>query len=195
MLILDDIPSLEAPATGERRRRLRDLRHREFSRRTVIRGSVATASAVSLSLFGRQSVAQAAPQGYEIEPLVGGTCYQTSFYQSNAGCDLCGPSTSYTGVCETSGTWTGYHKSDPGRYKLRPDQCHDIGSIDYDGWLWKGPTSTCCAGCRSGTSCVVSKGPTVRCHDGYLCNHDGSNCINSICEWRTASGSTSGCPQ
>lgn len=194
---LSEIPNLDAPGTGARRRRRAAVRITRTRREAMATFGLA-ATAASLAIFGRQRIASAShvgADGYQIEGLVGGSCYQTGFYTNNSSCNLCGPSPSYSSGCLSSGHYAGYHSATWPKYRLRKDDCHYISSsLDYDGWLWRGPSSTCCYSCRGGSyDCKLTKSTTVRCHDGRVCNSSGGSCVSSICEYRT-SGSTSGCP-
>src|SRR5690606_21651822 len=119
-----------------------------------------------LSVFPAARKAYA--DGYDIYT---GSCPS---YASDHDCSPgCGPSTIFADACETSGSYTGFHKNDGVTWKLRPNQCF---SGTYDGWLWgdQGACGTC--------ACSVER----RCHDGY--RKTSSGWVKSICRWNTACG-------
>jgi hypothetical protein len=194
----DSIPSLSRrPASFDPARRTSlDF---GWDRRSFVKALVFAASAAMLKSLGTVPMARAShvgSYGYRIDDVTDGShspnCYQTTFYQSNATCNVCGPSTSVGSACVSSGHKIGYHKDvDEGSvcYQLREGQCSHDSS--YDGWLWETP-STCCSICR-GVTCGCYKNATVRCHDGEKCNGSCGNCSNTICQWRTAGSSCTGC--
>lgn len=189
MIDLQLIPFNTEMPSEARPRVQRVIRPSFGQRRQFLKASVFTAASASLYLFSRAIPVRAGD--YDIEPLTSTTCYQTSFYATNGSCDLCGPSTSYSTACNVTSGIIGYHRS-TGVWLLRPGQCNATNTT-WDGWLWKGPSTVCCSACRGG-NCNVSKGPTVRCHDGKKCDINLANCVSSICEYRTATGITSQCP-
>lgn len=191
---IDQIPSASRRPKGATTVRRHAVASR-ISRRSFIHGTVMATSAVVLAQLGRLPAAfasHAGTQGYQIDPVTDGShssnCLQTTFYQSNHTCNVCGPSTSYSDVCVKVSHYIGYHRTGTVGgviYTLRQDDCSHAG---YDGWLWKTPSTACCTLCQGGSNCGGFKNATIRCHDG---RRNGSK---SICEWRTA-GTSSGCPQ
>ncbi|CAN5760447.1 hypothetical protein BH18ACT6_BH18ACT6_11930 [soil metagenome] len=201
-MLLADLPSTRhQPASSKPVKRRAAAPFYRVRRRTFVKAMILAGSGLTLNLLGKVPVARAThvgTDGYEIDPFTDSThtttCLQTSFYTSNSGCDFCGPSTSYPDVCITPAIdphKTGYHRNTGLDYQLRKNVCsHQVGSVDYDGWLWT--VASCCWVCQGGSNCGSYQNATTRCHDGKKCNAQGGSCSNSICEWRT--GGTSGCP-
>ncbi|MBW8482180.1 hypothetical protein [Actinomadura parmotrematis] len=175
MIEYEDVPPLRGPRphTAERVRRrgpAREARVRPV-RRSVLTGLVGAGTAVGLNALGVFPPARKAVQSgfelvgyYDIYP-------RCPSYAANHNCSPgCGPSLVCSVCCRTSGKYKGFHKSgvsDPGRYKLRPNQCYG-GS--YDGWIWA--YTKPCGSC--------AKGVTWRCHDGWKKSKKG-NWYKTIC--------------
>ncbi|HEX2771928.1 MAG TPA: hypothetical protein VHN18_05790, partial [Micromonosporaceae bacterium] len=133
MITLDDVPALRGtdPGTGtaSRRRppasltRSRLTTSWALSRRTLLRAGTALGM-TALSIF--PAARRAYADGY--------TIYDgCPTYASNHNCSPgCGPSAIFAAACNTSGTYTGFHKNDGTTWKLRPNQCY---AGTYDGWL------------------------------------------------------------
>ncbi|WP_329521617.1 hypothetical protein [Spirillospora sp. NBC_01491] len=180
MIRLEDVPPLRGPrpAGAERvRRRVHDDRARVRPvRRSVLTGLAAAGATAGLNALGVFPPArQALSSGfslrgyYDIYP-------RCPSYASNHNCSPgCGPSLVCSVCCRTSGKYKGFHKSgvsNPGKYKLRPNQCYGGG---YDGWVWA--YSKRCGSC--------AKGVTWRCHDGWKKSKRG-NWYKTICRKATA---------
>jgi hypothetical protein len=137
-------------------------------RRTVLQTTVALGTAVGMAAIGLFPAARRAyADGYTIY----GSCPS---YAADHDCSPgCGPSTIFGAACNTSGTYTGFHKNDGVTWTLRPNQCY--ASV-YDGWLWR--YGAACGTC----ACYVER----RCHDGY--RYTGSGWVKSICRWNTDCG-------
>ncbi|MFG1952050.1 peptidoglycan-binding protein [Micromonospora sp. NPDC048830] len=172
MTALDAVPSLRGadPGTGAAVRRLpagaggRGRTGWALSRRTLLQAGTAVGMAV-LSVF--PAARRAYADGYTIY----GSC---PTYASDHNCSPgCGPSTIFADACNTSGTYTGFHKDDGVTWILRPNQCY---AGTYDGWLWR--YTGACGAC----ACSVER----RCHDGY--RKTSSGWVNSICRWNTQCG-------
>ncbi|MQY08142.1 hypothetical protein [Actinomadura macrotermitis] len=169
MIELEDVPPLRGPRphTAERVRRrapAREARVRPV-RRSVLTGLLGAGATVGLNALGVFPPARKAVQSgfslagyYDIYP-------RCPSYAANHNCSPgCGPSLVCSVCCRTSGKYKGFHKSgvsDPGRYKLRPNQCYGGG---YDGWIWA--YTRPCGGC--------ARGVTWRCHDGWKKSSRGS---------------------
>lgn len=188
MLELDAIPPLSGPRPdgAERVRRHAPAATAEgVGRRSMLGGAVAAGTTVGLTALGVFAPARKAmASGYSLNgwvppPYTHGltpgyydiykACPDTGPHHCSPGC---GPSTVVADACRTSGKYTGYHKSgvsDPGQYKLRPNQCY---AGKYDGWLWS--YTGACGNC--------AKSVTWRCHDGYTKSSTGS-WYPSICRW------------
>ncbi|MFG3662284.1 peptidoglycan-binding protein [Streptomyces sp. NPDC047706] len=166
MTSLQDVPTLRRPGTGVRSRAGRgSLESFAPRRRTVLQA----ATALGFAALGVLPAArQAYADGYDIWT---GAC---PGYASDHNCSPgCGPSTVYADACVTSGTNTGFHRSDGVTWTLRPNQCY---AGTYDGWLWA--YSAACGSC----GCGIER----RCHDGY--RKTASGWVKSICRWTTDCG-------
>lgn len=172
MTTLDAVPALRGtdpgtgaairrppPGTGGRARTAWTL-----SRRALLRAGTAVGMA-ALSVF--PAARRAYADGY--------TIYEACpSYASDHNCSPgCGPSTIFADSCNTSGTYTGFHKNDGVTWTLRPNECY---SGSYDGWLWR--YQGACGAC----ACSVER----RCHDGY--RRTSSGWVRSICRWNTQCG-------
>jgi hypothetical protein len=184
MVDIDAIPPLRGPRPdgAERVRRHAPAATAEgVGRRSMLGGAMAAGTTVGLAALGVFAPARKAlASGYSLEgwALTSGyydiyrTCPDTGSHHCSPGC---GPSTVVAAACRTSGTYRGYHRSsvsDPGRYKLRPNQCY---AGKYDGWLWV--YSHACGNCAHSV--------TWRCHDGWKKSSTGS-WYKSICRWAHA---------
>ncbi|MFG1855054.1 hypothetical protein ACGFJT_24690 [Actinomadura geliboluensis] len=181
MIELEDVPPLRGPrpAGVERVRRRpvpRDEPTFRPARRSLLTGLAAAGATAGLKALGVFPPAREALSSgfqlvgyYDIYP-------RCPSYAANHNCSPgCGPSYVCSWCCRTSGKYKGFHKSgvsDPGRYKLRPNQCYGGG---YDGWLWA--YSKSCGSCK--------KGVTWRCHDGWKKSKKG-NWYKTICRKATA---------
>ena len=169
MIELEDVPPLRGPRPpGARRVRRRhvppDGARLRPVRRSVLTGLAAAGATAGLKALGVFPPArQALNSGFQ---LVG---YYDIYprcpsYAADHNCSPgCGPSLVCSSCCQTSGERKGFHKSavsDPGRYKLRPNQCY---GGTYDGWIWKYAGS--CGSC--------SESITWRCHDGWKKSDEG----------------------
>lgn len=173
MNTLDMVPTLRGPnpGTGPAPRRRPSRRTGTpggggwaLSRRTLFGAGTALGMA-ALSIF--PAARQAWADGYTIYD----SCPS---YADDHNCSPgCGPSTIFADSCNTSGTYTGYHKTDGVTWTLRPNQCY---AGTYDGWLWR--YQGACGAC----ACGVER----RCHDGY--RKTGSGWVKSICRWNTDCG-------
>jgi Putative peptidoglycan binding domain len=135
-----------------------------LSRRTLLQAGTALGMA-ALSIF--PAARRAYADGYTIY----GAC---PTYASDHNCSPgCGPSVIFAAACNTTGTYTGFHKNDGVTWKLRPNQCY---AGTYDGWLWR--YQGACGAC----ACSVER----RCHDGY--KKTSSGWVRSICRWNTRCG-------
>jgi hypothetical protein len=183
MLELDGIPPLRGPrpAGAERVRRHAPAATAEgVGRRSMLGGAVAAGTTAGLAAIGVFAPARKAmASGFSLTGLTPGyyDIYTTCpSYASSHNCSPgCGPSTVVSTACRTSGKYRGYHKSgvsDPGHYKLRPNQCY--GS-KYDGWIWH--YAHACGKCKTSV--------TWRCHDGWKKSATGS-WYKSICRWAHA---------
>jgi Putative peptidoglycan binding domain len=170
---LDAVPELRGPdpGTGTAYRRPPASRTRSrltsswaLSRRTLLQAGTAVGM-TALSIF--PAARRAYADGYTI---YGGCPTYASDHNCSPGC---GPSTIYAAACNTSGTYTGFHKNDGITWKLRPNQCY---AGTYDGWLWR--YQGACGAC----ACGVER----RCHDGY--RKLSSGWVRSICRWNTQCG-------
>ncbi|EST18283.1 peptidoglycan-binding domain-containing protein [Streptomyces niveus] len=164
MTSLDDVPTLRHSGNGGRRPRTRRGALPSFapSRRTMLQAATAAGFA-ALGVF--TAARQAYADGYDIWT---GACPS---YATDHNCSPgCGPSTIYADACVTSGTNTGFHRTDGVTWTLRPNQCY---AGTYDGWLWR--YSAACGSC----GCGIER----RCHDGY--RDTGSGWVKSICRWTT----------
>lgn len=192
MLELDNIPPLRGPrpeGAGRVRRHAPAATAEGVGRRSMLGGAIAagtTAGLVAIGVFAPARKALAS--GYSMKGWTPGSytkgltpgyydIYTTCpSYASSHNCSPgCGPSTVVSTACRTSGTYRGYHKSgvsDPGKYKLRPNECY--GS-KYDGWLWH--YASPCGKCANSV--------TWRCHDGWKKSAAGS-WYKSICRWAHA---------
>ncbi|MEU5941863.1 peptidoglycan-binding protein [Micromonospora sp. NPDC047548] len=135
-----------------------------LSRRTLLQAGTALGMA-ALSIF--PAARRAYADGYTI---YGGCPAYASDHNCSPGC---GPSTIFAAACNTSGTYTGFHKNDGTNWILRPNQCY---AGTYDGWLWR--YQGACGAC----ACSVER----RCHDGY--KKTSSGWVRSICRWTTDCG-------
>ncbi|HEY0699716.1 MAG TPA: peptidoglycan-binding protein, partial [Micromonospora sp.] len=164
----DAVPSLRGtdPGTGsaERRPPARTRTTWALSRRALLRAGPAVGMA-ALSVF--PAARRAYADGYTI---YGGCPTYASDHNCSPGC---GPSTIFADACNTSGTYTGFHRTDGVTWILRPNECY---AGTYDGWLWRyqGPCGAC--------DCSVER----RCHDGY--RKTSSGWVKSICRWNTQCG-------
>ncbi|QXJ20682.1 hypothetical protein AGRA3207_001437 [Actinomadura graeca] len=179
MIELEDVPPLRGPRpAGAERVRRRAVRDRDLrpARRSLLTGLAAAGATAGLNALGVFPPArQAISSGfslvgyYDIYP-------RCPSYARDHNCSPgCGPSYVCAWCCRTSGTYKGFHKSgvsDPGWYKLRPNQCYSGG---YDGWLWAYAKK--CGNC--------AKGVTWRCHDGWNKTKKG-NWYKTICRKATA---------
>lgn len=171
MTTLDAVPPLRGtdPGTGTAsRRRPPASRTRSrlttswaLSRRTLLQAGTAMGMA-ALSIF--PAARRAYADGYTI---YGGCPTYAADHNCSPGC---GPSTIFAAACNTSGTYTGFHKNDGTTWKLRPNECY---TGTYDGWLWR--YQGACGAC----ACSVER----RCHDGYM--KTSSGWVRSICRWNT----------
>jgi len=169
---LDAVPPLRGtdPGTGTARRppasrtRIRLTPPWALSRRTLLQAGTAVGMA-ALSIF--PAARRAYADGYTI---YGGCPTYAADHNCSPGC---GPSAIFGGACNTSGTYTGFHKNDGITWKLRPNQCY---AGTYDGWLWR--YQGACGAC----ACSVER----RCHDGYT--KTSSGWVRSICRWNTSCG-------
>jgi Putative peptidoglycan binding domain len=163
---VDLVPPLRGASTPARRRPAAARRSVDWSltRRSVMRAG----TAVGLAMLGAFPAARRAiADGYTIYP-------QCPSYAADHNCSPgCGPSTIFADACNTSGTYTGFHKDDGVTWKLRPNQCY---SGSYDGWLWRHQGA--CGAC----ACHIER----RCHDGY--KRTSSGWVRSICRWNTQCG-------
>ncbi|OZV74300.1 peptidoglycan-binding protein [Micromonospora echinospora] len=171
MTTLDAVPALRGtdPGTGTAVRRppARTGRARTawtLSRRAVFRAGTAVGMA-ALSVF--PAARRAYADGYTI---YAGCPSYASDHNCSPGC---GPSAIFADACNTSGTYTGFHKNDGVTWILRPNECY---SGTYDGWLWR--FQGACGAC----ACSVER----RCHDGY--RKTSSGWVRSICRWNTECG-------
>lgn len=177
MLELHDIPMLRGPRPGGAPKARRQVPHATaegMGRRSMLGGALAAGTTAGLAALGVFTPARKAMQG-------GYTLVSSGYYDIYAKCPAyadkdcspgCGPSTVVSGACRTSGKYKGFHRSsvsDPGRYKLRPNQCY---AGKYDGWLWSYHHK-----CGSCTTSV-----TWRCHDGWKKSAAG-HWYKSICRW------------
>lgn len=172
MTALDAVPLLRGtdPGTESAGRRApvrTDGRTRAgwaLSRRALLRAGTAVGMA-ALSVF--PAARRAYADGY--------TIYDgCPTYASDHNCSPgCGPSTIFADACNTSGTYTGFHKTDGVTWTLRPNECY---AGTYDGWLWH--YQGACGAC----ACSVER----RCHDGY--RKTSSGWVKSICRWNTQCG-------
>jgi hypothetical protein len=169
---LDAVPPLRGadPGTGTASRRPASRTRSRLnpswalSRRTLLQAGTAVGMA-ALSIF--PAARRAYADGYTIY----GSCPS---YAADHNCSPgCGPSTIFAGACNTSGTYTGFHKNDGTNWKLRPNECY---AGTYDGWLWR--YQGACGAC----ACSVER----RCHDGY--RKMSSGWVRSICRWNTSCG-------
>jgi|tagenome__1003787_1003787.scaffolds.fasta_scaffold20891610_3 hypothetical protein len=192
MLEFDGIPPLRGPRPqgAERVRRHAPAATAEgVGRRSMLGGALAagtTAGLVAVGVFAPARKAMAS--GYTLKGWTPGSYtkgltpgYYDIYnacpsYASSHNCSPgCGPSTVVSTACRTSGTYKGYHKSgvsDPGKYKLRPNQCY---AGKYDGWIWH--YANPCGNCKTSV--------TWRCHDGWKKSATGS-WYKSICRWAHA---------
>lgn len=196
MIELREIPSATVRPTSWKPAKKRTTVPMRWDRRQFLTAGAVGAGAAVLGLIGRLPTAHAShvgTDGYQIDPVTDTShstnCYQSAFYQSNAACDVCGPSSSYGTACEVVTHEVGYHRNTGIAWKLRKNDCSHSG---YDGWLWK-VGNTCCWSCQGASNCETYKETTTRCHDGWKCDTSGANCVKSICQWRTA-GTRVGCP-
>lgn len=164
MTSLHDVPTLRRSGSGGRRSRTGRGALPSFapSRRTVLQAATAAGFA-ALGVFSAAREAYA--DGYDIWT---GAC--PSYAEDHNCSPGCGPSTIYADACVTSGTNTGFHRTDGVTWTLRPNQCY---AGTYDGWLWR--YSAACGSC----GCGIER----RCHDGY--RNTGSGWVKSICRWTT----------
>lgn len=176
MSSFDTVPPLRGagPGPGAARRQpasralLRPTALPPVSRRTVLRTGAALGTAVGMAALG---VFPAARRAYADGYTIYGSC---PTYATDHNCSPgCGPSTIFGAACNTSGTYTGFHKNDGVTWKLRPNQCY---ASTYDGWLWR--YGAACGTC----ACYVER----RCHDGY--RYTSSGWVRSICRWNTDCG-------
>lgn len=183
MLEFDDIPALRGPRPegAERVRRHAPAATAEgVGRRSMLGGAVAAGTTVGLTALGVFSPARKAmASGFSLSGLTPGyyDIYKScpSYAESHNCSPGCGPSTVVSTACRTSGKYRGYHKSgvsDPGHYKLRPNQCY---AGKYDGWIWHYAHK--CGKCAHSV--------TWRCHDGWKKSSSGS-WYKSICRWAYA---------
>ena len=174
MTTLDAVPPLRGtdPGTGTASRRRppasRNASGRAMtwalSRRTLLQAGT-TLGMAALSVF--PAARRAYADGYTI---YGGCPTYAADHNCSPGC---GPSPIFGDACNTSGTYTGFHKNNGTTWKLRPNQCY---AGTYDGWLWRYAGS--CGAC----ACGVER----RCHDGY--KKTSSGWVRSICRWNTSCG-------
>ncbi len=174
MITLDAVPPLRGtdPGTGTASRRRPPTRRTTtgrtmswaLSRRTLLQAGTAVGMA-ALSIF--PAARRAYADGYTI---YGGCPAYAADHNCSPGC---GPSPIFGDACNTSGTYTGFHKNNGTTWKLRPNQCY---AGTYDGWLWRYAGS--CGAC----ACGVER----RCHDGY--KKTSSGWVRSICRWNTSCG-------
>lgn len=182
MLELDQIPPLRGPrpeGADRVRRRAPAATAPGVGRRSLLGGAVAAGTTAGLAAVGVFAPARKAlDSGYRLAASTSGyydiyqRCPSYSDYNCSPGC---GPSTVVSTACRTSGKYRGYHRSsvsDPGRYKLRPNQCY---AGRYDGWMWH--YAHPCGKCKTSV--------TWRCHDGWKKSAAGT-WYKSICRWAHA---------
>ncbi|MFI6822714.1 peptidoglycan-binding protein [Micromonospora sp. NPDC050187] len=172
MTTLDAVPALRGtdPGTGAAVRRPpsrsggRTRIAWTLSRRTLLQAGTAVGMA-ALSVF--PAARRAYADGYTI---YAGCPSYASDHNCSPGC---GPSTIFADACNTSGTYTGFHKNDGVTWILRPNECY---TGTYDGWLWR--FQGACGAC----ACSVER----RCHDGF--RKTSSGWVKAICRWNTQCG-------
>jgi hypothetical protein len=181
MLELDDIPMLSGPRPEGARRAARRAPHAKaegVARRSMLGGALAAGTAVGLSTLGVFSPARKAlSDGFTLKATTYYDIYgRCPSYAAPFDCSPgCGPSAVVSSACRTSGKYKGFHRSgvsDPGRYKLRPNQCY---AGHYDGWIWAYAHK--CGNCK--------KSVTWRCHDGWKKSAAG-HWYKSVCRWAVA---------
>jgi hypothetical protein len=170
---LEHIPPLRGPrpagtATVSRkapRRNLAIAGATRPSRRSVLRGAVASGMALGFTALGVFPAARRAyADGYDIKGL------PCPSYAGPHNCSPgCGPSIVYSAACGGDG----WHRVDGNvfiSYSLRPNQCYGGWA---DGWLWRAGG---CAGCGT---------VEWRCHDGWIRTCTTSGCVTSKSICRT----------
>ena len=143
------------------------------SRRSILRGAIASGTALGFAALGVFPAARRAyADGYDIWTNgTTGPCNQSSGYARNHNCSPgCGPSVVEFGSCNASG-WHRVGGSTPVWYGLEPNDCYQNR---YDGWVWR---TSLCQGCVS---------IDYRCHDGWtlICYEQCYEYV-SICRWIT----------